>query len=198
MSICLHLSWLKNNPLFDQVVFRHLLLLKHANLGCNTVFFLMLSHYFLHDLLFRFFFFFFVQVSLKHGAPKEEKNKNTKRLIFGQSCWSGRSPLARWQLSLPLAASDNEAKISNHPFRAPWRNNRVCNCVFGILIWRQTAEFLFYKNTVNSDSSNECFGGGGIRTWYCHLLDEDAAVTMRTCAMALHVQRFGGSILVTS
>lgn len=107
-----------------------------------------------------FFFFFFVQVSLKHGAPKEEKNKNTKRLIFGQSCWSGRSPLARWQLSLPLAASDNEAKISNHPFRAPWRNNRVCNCVFGILIWRQTAEFLFYKNTVNSDSSNECFGGG--------------------------------------
>lgn len=146
-----------------------------------------------------FFFFFFVQVSLKHGAPKEEKNKNTKRLIFGQSCWSGRSPLARWQLSLPLAASDNEAKISNHPFRAPWRNNRVCNCVFGILIWRQTAEFLFYKNTVNSDSSNECLGGGGrIRTWYCHLLDEDAAVTMRTCAMALHVQRFGGSILVTS
>lgn len=159
MSICLHLSWLKNNPLFDQVVFRHLLLLKHANLGCNTVFFLMLSHYFLHDLLFRFFFFFFVQVSLKHGAPKEEKNKNTKRLIFGQSCWSGRSPLARWQLSLPLAASDNEAKISNHPFRAPWRNNHVCNCVFGILIWRQTAEFLFYKNTVNSDSSNECLGG---------------------------------------
>lgn len=59
VSICLHLSWLKNNPLFDQVVFRHLLLLKHANLGCNTVFFLMLSHYFLHDLLFRFFFLFF-------------------------------------------------------------------------------------------------------------------------------------------